>query len=74
MHSTGVDAYRIPPRTIQVLQEAFTNDRLCDHHRGVQCNDPIASVVQAFEVTSEHDAQSPKHVKQNSFFSVIECF
>lgn len=65
VHSTGVDAYRIPPRAIQVLQEAFTNNRLCDHELGVQCNDAAASVIQAFEnvgfqVTSEHEANGRK--------------
>ena len=65
VHSTGVQAYRVPPGAIQILQEAFTNDRLCDHEHGVQCYDPAASVVEAFEnagfeVTSTHDTGDRK--------------
>ena len=65
VHSTGVDAYRIPPRAIQVLQEAFSNDRLCDHDLGVQCSVSADSVIRAFEnvgfeVTSENEAGGRK--------------
>ncbi len=50
---------------IRVLQEAFTNNRLCDHAQGVQCYYPVASIIQAvenvgFEVISEHEANGHK--------------
>ncbi|CAF3506812.1 unnamed protein product, partial [Rotaria sp. Silwood2] len=49
VHSTGVKNYRIQPELIRILQEEFTNERLRDHREGVECDDPPANVVQAFE-------------------------
>ncbi|CAF0890890.1 unnamed protein product [Rotaria sp. Silwood1] len=49
VHSTGVQNYRIHPGLIQILQGAFGNERLCDHEEGVQCTDPAANVIEAFE-------------------------
>ena len=65
VHSTGVEAYRVPPAVIRILQETFTNNRLCDHEHGVQCYDPVESVVATFEnagfeVTSTHDTNDRK--------------
>jgi len=65
VHSTGVPAYRVSPEVIQILQERFTNDGLCDNELGVQCNDPATSVVQAFEnagfeVVSAHETNDRK--------------
>ncbi|UJR17877.1 hypothetical protein I4U23_004776 [Adineta vaga] len=65
IHSTGVQAYRVAPEVIRILQETFTNDRLCDHERGVQCFDPVSSVIQAFEnagfeVASNHETDDLK--------------
>ncbi|CAF1401221.1 unnamed protein product [Rotaria sordida] len=49
VHSTGVQNYRIHPGLIRILQKTFANDRLCDHEEGVQCIDPPANVIEAFE-------------------------
>lgn len=65
VHSTGVEGYRVPPDVIRILQDAFTNEGLCDDELGVRCNDPAASVIQTFqdagfEVLSEHGTNDRK--------------
>ncbi len=50
---------------IEFHHEFYTNNQLCDHAQGVQCYDPVASVIQAsenvgFEVISEHEANGRK--------------
>ncbi len=49
VHSTGVGDYRVQPEVIRILQESCSNEKLCDHEKGVQCTDPPAHIVQAFE-------------------------
>lgn len=65
VHSTGVQNYRIQPELIRILQESCTNEKLCDHEKGVQCTDPAAHILQVFQkagftVTSESTAGSRK--------------
>ena len=49
VQSTGVEDYRVHPEVIRILQESCTNEKLSDHEKGVQCIDPPAHIVQAFE-------------------------
>ena len=49
VHSTGVSGYRIHPELIRILQESCTNEKLCDHEQGVQCSDPPAHIIEAFQ-------------------------
>lgn len=65
VHSTGVQNYRIQPELIRLLQESCSNEKLCDHEKGVQCTDPAAHVVSVFEragfsVTTQSNAGSRK--------------
>jgi hypothetical protein len=65
VHSTGVQNYRVQPEVIRILQESCTNEKLCDHEKGVQCTDPPAHIVDVFTragftVTSESNAGSRK--------------
>lgn len=48
VHNTGVESYRVHPEVIRILQESCSNEKLCDHEKGVQCTDPPAHIVQAF--------------------------
>ncbi|CAM4787939.1 unnamed protein product [Rotaria magnacalcarata] len=49
VHSSGVESYRVHPEVIRLLQESCTNEKLCDHEKGVQCTDPPAHILQAFQ-------------------------
>ena len=49
VHSTDVPNYRVSPYVIQLLQEAFTNERLNDDEQGVRCQDPPSVVMEAFQ-------------------------
>jgi len=49
VHSTGVGDYRVQPEVIRILQESCTNEKLCDHEKGVQCVDPPAHILDAFQ-------------------------
>ena len=49
VHSTGVQNYRVQPEVIRLLQESCSNEKLCDHEKGVQCTDPADHVVGVFE-------------------------
>ena len=49
VHSTGAENYRVQPEVIRILQESCTNEKLCDHEKGVQCTDPPAHIVKAFQ-------------------------
>lgn len=49
VHSTGVDSYRVHPEVIRILQESCSNEKLCDHEKGVQCVDPPAHILEAFQ-------------------------
>jgi hypothetical protein len=49
VHSTGVQNYRVQPEIIRLLQESCTNDKLCDHEKGVQCTDPPAHILEVFK-------------------------
>ncbi|CAF3225230.1 unnamed protein product [Rotaria socialis] len=49
VHSTGVKNYRIQPELIRVLQESCTNEKLCDHEKGVQCSDPPAHILETLK-------------------------
>jgi hypothetical protein len=49
VHSTGVGSYRVQPEVIRILQESCTNEKLCDHEKGVQCTDPPAHIVETFQ-------------------------
>ncbi len=65
VHSTGVGSYRVQPEVIRLLQESCTNEKLCDHERGVQCTDPPSHILDAFKdagftVTSSTTADSRK--------------
>lgn len=65
VQSTGVQNYRIQPEVIRLLQESCSNDKLCDHEKGVQCTDPPAHVIGVFEragftVTTDSTAGSRK--------------
>jgi hypothetical protein len=65
VHSTGVESYRVHPEVIRLLQESCSNNNLCDHEKGVQCTDPAAHLLSAFEragftVTSASTADSRK--------------
>jgi len=65
VHSTGVKNYRIQPEIIQLLQESCTNDKLCDHEKGVQCTDPPAHILGVFQnagfsVTSQSNSGNRK--------------
>jgi len=65
VHSTGVGDYRVQPEVIRILQESCTNEKLCDHEKGVQCTDPVAHILSAFQnagfsITSEATAASRK--------------
>lgn len=65
VHSTGVDSYRVQPEVIRILQESCSNDKLCDHEKGVQCTDPAAHIIQTFNragftVTMSNTAGSRK--------------
>ena len=51
VHSSGVEAYRIHPEIIRFLQESCSNERLCDHEKGVQCIDPPAHILEVFRQT-----------------------
>ena len=65
VQSTGVQNYRIQPEVIRLLQESCTNEKLCDHEKGVQCTDPPAHILQVFQsagfsVTTESKSGSRK--------------
>jgi hypothetical protein len=65
VHSTGVGNYRVQPEVIRILQVSCTNEKLCDHEKGVQCVDPAAHIVDTFqnagfEVTATTTAGSRK--------------
>jgi len=65
VHSTGVPGYRISPYIIQILQQAFSNDNLCDNERGVECFLAIGSVIEAlenagFEITGDSNSGGRK--------------
>jgi hypothetical protein len=49
VHSTGVQNYRVQPEVIRLLQESCTNEKLCDHEKGVQCTDPPAHIIEVFK-------------------------
>ena len=65
VHSSGVQEYRIHPEVIRLLQESCSNEKLQDHEKGVQCTDPPAHLLPAFEkggftVTSTSTADDRK--------------
>lgn len=65
VHSTGVGDYRVQPEVIRILQESCSNEKLCDHEKGVQCTDPAAHILETFKnagfsVTSEATADTRK--------------
>jgi hypothetical protein len=65
VHSTGVADYRVQPEVIRILQESCTNEKLCDHEKGVQCTDPAAHILGVFQsagfsVTSQSTAGGRK--------------
>jgi len=49
VHSTGVGNYRVQPEVIRILQESCTNEKLCDHEKGVQCEDPPEHILDTFQ-------------------------
>ncbi|CAF0931768.1 unnamed protein product [Adineta steineri] len=65
VHSTGVGDYRVQPEIIALLQKSCSNDKLCDHEKGVQCTDSAAHIIETFEragfsVTTSSTAGSRK--------------
>jgi len=65
VHSSGVQNYRVQPEVIRLLQESCTNEKLCDHEKGVQCTDPAEHILDVFQragfsVTSQSNAGSRK--------------
>ncbi|UJR21372.1 hypothetical protein I4U23_024464 [Adineta vaga] len=65
IHSTGVGDYRVQPEVIRILQESCSNEKLCDHEKGVQCTDSAAHIVDTFKragfsVTTSSNAGSRK--------------
>ncbi|CAF0932154.1 unnamed protein product [Rotaria sp. Silwood1] len=65
VHSTGVQNYRVQPEIIRILQESCSNEKLCDHEKGVQCTDPVAHILETlkkagFSVTSQSKSGSRK--------------
>ncbi|CAF3691768.1 unnamed protein product [Adineta steineri] len=63
VHSTGVAGYKVQPEIIQFLQKSCSNDKLCDHEKGMECAHPVAHMLETlrragFSVTASAPAGS----------------